>query len=160
MSQGSLWTPRVNHVQGLLLDVGGVLVGPGSDPSGLSVIVRQARSAGVAVGIVSNDPGGASAQWLRDLGGGVFVDDVVLSGDVGMIKPDAEIYLLAARRLGLQPSECVFVDDLDVNIRGAVSVGMVGVHHRDPSTAIEELMILLGLDETALDETVGVDESW
>ncbi|MCJ0903560.1 HAD-IA family hydrolase [Rhodococcus sp. ARC_M6] len=134
-------------MRGLLLDVGGVLFGPGSDLDGLSALVRRARSAGIATGIVSNDPGGSGAAWLRDLGDGVLVDDVVLSGDVEMAKPDAAIYRLAAQRLGLPPEVCVFVDDLAVNVRGAVAVGMVGVHHVDPETTIEELSILLGLEQ-------------
>ncbi|MGG7102969.1 HAD-IA family hydrolase [Rhodococcus sp. 24CO] len=154
-------------MRGLLLDVGGVLFGPGSDLDGLSAVVRRARSAGIATGIVSNDPGGADAQWLRDLGDGVLVDDVVLSGDVGMVKPDADIYLLAATRLGLCPGDCVFVDDLEVNVRGAVDVGMVGVHHYDPADTIEELSILLDVDDAAgvdaasgFDDMPAGDQSW
>lgn len=133
------------------MDVGGVLVGPGSDVEGLSKVVSDARSRGVVTGIVSNDPGGPGAQWLRDLGGGTFVDDVVLSGDVSIAKPDAAIYRLAAQRLGLSPGQCVFVDDLEVNVRGAVAVGMVGVHHVRPEVTIEELSILFELDGSADD---------
>lgn len=141
------------------MDVGGVLFGPGSDLDGLSAVVRRARSAGIVTGIVSNDPGGSDAQWLRDLGDGVLVDDVVLSGDVGMAKPDADIYLLAATRLGLRPQDCVFVDDLEENVRGAVAVGMVGVHHYDPAGTIEELSILLDLDGAdGLDDAAGLDD--
>lgn len=166
MSQRSRPHPNVILVRGLLLDVGGVLFGPGSDLDGLSAVVRRARSAGIATGIVSNDPGGADAQWLRDLGDGVLVDDVVLSGDVGMAKPDADIYLLAATRLGLRPGDCVFVDDLEVNVRGAVDVGMVGVHHYDAADTIEELSILLDVDGApssdgvALKDTPAGDQSW
>ncbi|MDI9958167.1 MULTISPECIES: HAD-IA family hydrolase [unclassified Rhodococcus (in: high G+C Gram-positive bacteria)] len=134
-------------MRGLLLDVGGVLFGPGSDLDGLSAVVRAVRARGIVTGIVSNDPGGANAQWLRDLGDGVLVDDVILSGDVEMAKPDAEIYLLAASRLGVDPGELVFVDDLEVNVRAAVAVGMVGVHHVGSESTIEELSILFDLGE-------------
>jgi putative hydrolase of the HAD superfamily len=57
-------------------------------------------------------------------------DDVVCSADVGMAKPEPRIYALAARRLGLPPSECVFVDDLDRNVDAAREAGMQGVHFR------------------------------
>ena len=83
----------------------------------------------------------------RDLGDGVLVDDVILSGDVEMAKPGAEIYLLAASRLGVDPGEFVFVDDLEVNVRAAVAVGMVGVHHVGSESTIEELSILFELGE-------------
>jgi HAD superfamily hydrolase (TIGR01509 family) len=70
-------------------------------------------------------------------------DVVVISGEVGMRKPDAEIYRLTADRLGLDPRVCVFVDDLMPNIRGAVDVGMVGVHHVTPQRTLAELSSLL-----------------
>ncbi|MGC0364896.1 FMN phosphatase YigB (HAD superfamily) [Rhodococcus sp. 27YEA15] len=134
-------------MRGLLLDVGGVLLGPGTDFEAMSSLVRRARCAGVATGIVSNDPGGRDAGLVRDLGDGVLVDDVVLSGDVGMAKPDPDIYLLAATRLGVRPQDCVFVDDLIGNVAGAVAVGMIGVLHEDTETTIDEVSILLDLDE-------------
>jgi putative hydrolase of the HAD superfamily len=54
-------------------------------------------------------------------------DAVVLSSEVGMIKPDPAIYQLAAERLGLEPEECIMIDDLVANIEGAKSTGMRGV---------------------------------
>jgi HAD superfamily hydrolase (TIGR01509 family) len=61
-------------------------------------------------------------------------------------KPDVEIYRLTAARLGLAPGECVFVDDLAVNVRGAVAAGLVGVHHTSVPTTLAELNVLLGVD--------------
>jgi HAD superfamily hydrolase (TIGR01509 family) len=72
-------------------------------------------------------------------------DDVLLSGDVGFGKPDARIYLLAAERLGLVPEECAFVDDMAINVRGAVRVGMVGVHHQHVAATLAELTALFGV---------------
>jgi FMN phosphatase YigB (HAD superfamily) len=132
-------------VQGLVLDFGGVLAGPGADGGLLAGVVAAARRDGVRTAILSNDPGGPGAQVLRDLEG-PFVDVVVISGDVGMAKPGREIYELTADRLGLPPGECVFVDDLIGNVRGAVAAGMVGVHHVDAATAAEEIAILLDSD--------------
>ncbi|QCQ91990.1 HAD-IA family hydrolase [Rhodococcus sp. SGAir0479] len=129
-------------MRGLVLDFGGVLGGPGSDGDLMARVVAQARGRGVRTAILSNDPGGSGAQRLRDLAG-PFVDAVVLSGDVGTAKPDPRIYALVAAGLGLAPDECVFVDDLVGNVRAAVAVGMVGVHHVDPSVAAEEIAILL-----------------
>ena len=94
------------------MDFGGVLAGPGSDMDGLSSVLAGARTRGVRTAILSNDPGGPGAQWLRELGDGRLVDQVVLSGDVGVAKPDPRIYRLTAESLGLDPGDCIFVDDL------------------------------------------------
>lgn len=132
-------------MRGLVLDFGGVLGGPGADAALMGTVVERARRRGVRTAILSNDPGGVGAQALRDLAG-PFVDAVVLSGDVGMAKPDPRIYAVAAARLGLPPSECIFVDDLVDNVRGAAAAGMAGVHHLDPAVAAEEIAILLDSD--------------
>jgi putative hydrolase of the HAD superfamily len=57
-------------------------------------------------------------------------DDVVCSAEVGLAKPDAAIYRLAAERLGLPPAACAFVDDLPANVEAARALGMQAVHHR------------------------------
>jgi len=57
-------------------------------------------------------------------------DDIVCSAEVGMAKPEPAIYALATERLGLEPRECVFVDDLDTNIEAARHVGMQAVLFR------------------------------
>ena len=58
----------------------------------------------------------------------------------------AEIYRIAAARLGVAPGNCVFVDDQRRNVDGAVAAGMVGVHHCDTDSTLAELEILLGLE--------------
>jgi putative hydrolase of the HAD superfamily len=70
-------------------------------------------------------------------------DAVVLSSEVGMIKPEPAIYELAAERLGLSPSECVMVDDLVANIDGAKSTGMQGVVYSTTDKCKHEITRLL-----------------
>jgi len=72
-------------------------------------------------------------------------DATVISGDVGLHKPQPEIYELGAERIGVPPAACVFVDDLRENVAGAESVGMTAVLHRDPAATIAALEELLGL---------------
>jgi HAD superfamily hydrolase (TIGR01509 family) len=69
----------------------------------------------------------------------------VISGEVRMRKPEPEIFLRTAKELDLPPEQCVFVDDLSPNVRGAVAVGMVGVHHTDPEQTVTELEALFGV---------------
>lgn len=57
----------------------------------------------------------------------VYFDDVVLSYQVGLVKPDAEIFKLATERLDVSPSECVFIDDDERNVRAAEKCGMKGI---------------------------------
>ena len=111
-----------------------------SEPSMLDVL-RAARGHGWKTALLSNSWGN---EYDRTGWDGVF-DAVVISGEVGMRKPDAEIYLHTAELLGLQPRECVFVDDLSPNVRGAAAAGMVGIHHVDTATTARELEALTGL---------------
>ena len=57
-------------------------------------------------------------------------DAVICSADVGLAKPDAAAYRLAAERLGLKAEECVFIDDTRPNVAGAREVGMAAIHFR------------------------------
>jgi putative hydrolase of the HAD superfamily len=106
-------------------------------------VVRSARAAGLRTGLISNSMGGAS--YDRELFPELF-HGVVISGDVGMHKPQPEIFLLGAERTGVTPGECVFVDDLRENCEGAEAVGMTAVLHRGADTTVPELERLLGVE--------------
>jgi putative hydrolase of the HAD superfamily len=105
--------------------------------------VRAVRAAGFRTGLISNSMGGAS--YDRDLFPELF-DGVVISGDVGLHKPQPEIFLLGAERAGVAPADCVFVDDLRENCEGAEAVGMTAVLHRGAETTLPELERLLGVE--------------
>jgi putative hydrolase of the HAD superfamily len=57
-------------------------------------------------------------------------DDIVVSAEVGAAKPEPAVFTMAARRLGLEPGQCVFVDDWEVNVEAAREVGMQAVLYR------------------------------
>ncbi len=105
--------------------------------------VRTVRAAGLRTGLISNSMGGAS--YDRDIFPELF-DGVLISGDVGMHKPQPEIFLLGAERAGVAPDQCVFVDDLRENCDGAEAVGMTVVLHRGADTTLPELERLLGVE--------------
>ena len=107
--------------------------------------VRSARAAGLRTGLISNSMGGAS--YDRSLFPQLF-DGVVISGEVGLHKPQPEIFLLGAERAGLAAELCVFVDDLRENCEGAEAVGMTAVLHRGADTTVPELERLLGVELT------------
>jgi len=105
--------------------------------------VRKARAAGLRTGLISNSMGGAS--YDRALFPELF-DGVVISSDVGLHKPQPEIFMLGAERTGVVPEACVFVDDLRENCEGAEAVGMTAVLHRGADTTLPELERLLGVE--------------
>jgi putative hydrolase of the HAD superfamily len=72
-------------------------------------------------------------------------DAVVISGDVGLHKPQPEIFLMGAERIGVAPEECVFVDDLRENCAGAEAVGMKAILHRGSAGTLPQLEELLGV---------------
>jgi epoxide hydrolase-like predicted phosphatase len=104
--------------------------------------VREIRRGGLRTGLVSNS--WSTAHYDRDLLEELF-DATVISADVGLHKPQPEIYRLAAERLEIPPERCVFVDDLRENCQGAEAVGMTAVLHRDAPATIARLAELTGL---------------
>lgn len=104
--------------------------------------VRAARDAGLKTGLLSNS--WSTTHYDRELLGELFVD-VVISAEVGLHKPDLAIFRLACERLGIEPANAVFVDDLRENIAAAEEVGMTGVLHRDPAETVDQLEKVLGV---------------
>lgn len=95
---------------------------------GAVALMRDARAAGVPVGVLTNDMRTFhSAEWIDRLELGRLVDDVVDASVEGMLKPDPRIYQLAAGRLGVRCEDVVFIDDQPVNLAGATRVGMTAV---------------------------------
>ncbi len=90
------------------------------------------RERGYRLGIISNIESSES-HWLTELALTALFDAIVLSCEVGVIKPEREIYLLAADRLSVQPGECAFVDDQPVFLRAARGLGMAAVRIDRPN---------------------------
>ena len=70
-------------------------------------------------------------------------DEMIISAEVGFVKPDPRIYHLALERLGVSPQEAVFIDDYLKNVEGARAVSMKAIHFRDPGQTLSELQGLL-----------------
>lgn len=91
--------------------------------------------------IVSNASGNVQDLY-KDVNLSEYFDQVIWSYQVKAVKPDSEIYQLAAERLGVRPEECVFVDDRKVNIDGAKAAGMQGVLYRNIDQFKQDLVKL------------------
>lgn len=72
-------------------------------------------------------------------------DEVIISAEVRMAKPDREIFELIVRRLGVEPGEAVFVDDFEKNIEGARAAGLKAVLFKNTDQAIEAVKTCLAL---------------
>jgi putative hydrolase of the HAD superfamily len=133
----------------LVLENGGPVAGPGLlarmfagqtlDESMLALF-RKLKASGVPTGLLSNSWGGG---YPRELFPDMF-DAVVISGEVGMRKPEPRIFRHAADLLGLPPQECVFIDDIEANITAAEQIGFTGVLHNAADDTAQQVADLLG----------------
>jgi 2-haloacid dehalogenase len=69
-----------------------------------------------------------------------WFDDIVISGDVGVIKPDPRIFSVLLDRHGVSPAEAVFVDDVERNALAASQLGIRGIHFRSPAQLRRDLV--------------------
>ena len=102
--------------------------------------VRKVHSSGLKTALLSNS--WSLRHYPREQLDDIF-DVVVISGEVGLRKPDAAIYRLTVERLGVPAAECVFVDDHPGHLKTALDEGMTTVLHRGPAQTIAELRDLL-----------------
>lgn len=92
--------------------------------------------------LISNAWSGLRAFITQQKFDDVF-DAMVISAEVGLIKPDPRIYRLALAKLGARPEESVFIDDIAANVVAARSVGMTGIEFAQPEKSLEELKQIL-----------------
>ena len=93
-------------------------------------------------GLISNAWDGLRAYMVGKKFDDAF-DRLIISAEVGIMKPQKEIYLLALKQLEVRPQEAVFVDDFPENVEGARAVGMSAIHFRDSESATAGLKSLL-----------------
>jgi putative hydrolase of the HAD superfamily len=103
--------------------------------------VAATRAHGLKTGLLSNSWG--TRLYPRARIDSLF-DAIVISGEVGLRKPDPAIFELVLQRLGVVAARGVFVDDHPGHLSAAAELGMTTVLHRSPSTTITELEGLLG----------------
>ncbi|HEX3646791.1 MAG TPA: HAD family phosphatase [Pseudonocardiaceae bacterium] len=107
------------------------------DPAMLA-LVTALRSAGLRTALLSNSWGDHYADELLAL-----FDVVVISGRVGLRKPDPAVFGLLLERLGLPAERVAFVDDIPANIRAARELGIHAVQHTDTATTTAQLRRLV-----------------
>lgn len=86
-------------------------------------VVDELREIGVKTAILSND-GSSLRSYLDEHDIAKHFDEIFISGELNMMKPDTRIYQHALAQLGLEPQEVIFFDDRQVNVDGALRAGL------------------------------------
>ena len=93
-------------------------------------------------GLISNAWGDLRGFIQREKFDDAF-DKMIISAEVGVMKPELRIFRIALEQLGTSPEEAVFIDDFYVNVEGCEKVGIKGIHFRDPESTMQQLKKLL-----------------
>lgn len=99
------------------------------------------------IGLLSNANKGTIERKIPAEWRAVF-DDIIVSAEVGLVKPDPEIFRLSARNLGVRPDEAVFTDDLTEYLEGAEKTGMQTILYKNLEDFKRQLDIILGKGES------------
>jgi putative hydrolase of the HAD superfamily len=110
-------------------------------------LVDRARAAGVATAVLSNSWGTGAYDPYNGYELARRFDVVVVSDEVGLRKPDPAIYTLAAKKLDVPLSRCVFVDDTAHNLPPAEQLGMTTLLFTEAEAGIAHLLRILGLPQ-------------
>ena len=70
-------------------------------------------------------------------------DEMIISAEVGIVKPDPRIFHLAAQRLGVSPGEMVFIDDMLINVEAARKEGLTAIQYIDTERTLAALQAAL-----------------
>lgn len=103
-------------------------------------LAEYVRSLGgrVHTGLISNAWSGLREFLTREKMIDLF-KTVIISAEVGVVKPEARIYQIALERAGVAADEAVFVDDVAENIEACEKIGMQGILFKDPQAAMIQL---------------------
>jgi putative hydrolase of the HAD superfamily len=121
--------------------------GFGARPEMITAI-KKIREHGLLTAALTNNwpsgDGNGTPPGVRSVGVGDVFDVVVESAVEGMRKPDPRIYELTCERLGIAPTDAVFLDDIGANLKPARAMGMTTIKVDDAAQALRELEAVLG----------------
>jgi epoxide hydrolase-like predicted phosphatase len=94
------------------------------------------------IGLISNAWSDLRDFVMREKFDDAF-DKMIISAEVGAMKPEPKIFQIALEQFGVKPKEAVFVDDFYINIEGCEKVGIKGIHFKDAESTLQQLKKLL-----------------
>jgi putative hydrolase of the HAD superfamily len=133
---------------GHTIDAGAIMgmIGRGIGPKPAMIeAIERIRERGLRTAALTNNwangDGGGTPPGLRSL---AIFDVVVESAVEGMRKPDPRIYAITCERLGVEPTEAIFLDDIGANLKPARAMGITTIKVDGTAQAIRDLEALLG----------------
>lgn len=122
----------------------GLLLFEALDPNpGMIDLIREVRRDGVRTALLTNNVKEWESTWRSMMPIDELFETVVDSAFVNCRKPDPRIYQLTLERVQLEPGQCIFIDDMEINIDAANQLGFHGVHFRETAQARAEVHALL-----------------
>ena len=105
--------------------------------------IRQLK-ANYQTAIISNYADNLRPELINQFGIADAFDEIIISAEEQVMKPDPEIFHRALSRLGRKPEEAVFIDDFQHNVQAARNVGLAAIHFQ-PGTDLPEALQQLGV---------------
>jgi len=106
----------------------------------VETVLKTLKEIGIKLGLISNAPGEFPINVLKREGLDKYMDVMMTSYQIGVIKPHPKIFIEALKRLGVKPEETIFVGDVpEIDVKGAKMVGMIAVLMKDCDPVMREL---------------------
>ncbi len=118
----------------------------GEPVAGTIGILKQLKQAGYSVYGLSNWSAETFPQARKRHAFFDLLDDMVISGEVGHVKPEPEIYHIMLAKIGRPAQECLFIDDALPNVHQAQRMGFAVIHFQSPKqleASLRDLKILV-----------------
>ena len=106
---------------------------------GMRELILRLKSKGISVFVISNISK-QFAEHSKELPILSLADGALYSAEVGVTKPSAEIFRLACEKFGFAKKECIFVDDSQRNVNGAISFGMQAIRFDGDTKALAQML--------------------
>ncbi|SCW90367.1 MULTISPECIES: HAD family phosphatase [unclassified Pseudomonas] len=106
---------------------------------GVTELLDALKRAGIPCAVASSSPRTQVELILRNAGLHLFFSEIVCGDDVTHSKPDPEIFLMAAKRLGISPSSCVVIEDAAHGVAAAKAASMFCVGLLNPNSGQQDL---------------------
>lgn len=139
----SEYNQQVAHLTGLEPDFVEANMHSLNQRNQLLLDFSQGLRANYSLGMLSNIGRGAMDRFFSQAERDQLFDAVVLSSEVGLIKPQPAIFELMAEQLGVAPHECLMIDDIAGNVAGAEAAGMVGIVHQNNQQTMRQVTEIL-----------------